>query len=160
MYKGRVPVQIYSLIYDRINNFIKEMDAIIANQPYGEAIVALTASKLINAKQLNKALVYLEKLHKLTPNDYTYKWIGSIALSNGDFNKAIKFLSKSGELNQSDAQIFYNLSGAYFNSGNLDMAIKSIQKCLAISNNYPNANEFYKSLQQLKLNERNETGQN
>ncbi|MBL1212473.1 MAG: hypothetical protein HND52_03825 [Ignavibacteriae bacterium] len=136
-----------------INNFMKEMDAIIANQPYGEAVVALTASKLINAKQLNKALVYLEKLHKLSPNDYTYKWIGSIALNNNNLDKAILFLTKSGELNPSDAQTFYNLSGAYFNSGNLDMAINSLQKCLAINNNYPNANEFYQSLRKLKAQE-------
>jgi tetratricopeptide (TPR) repeat protein len=135
-----------------IDNFINEMDAIIANQPYGEAIVALTVSKLINAKQFDKALVYLEKLHKLTPNDYTYKWIGSIALNNGNYNKAIQYLTKSSELNPKDAQTFYNLSGAYFNSGNLDLAIKSIKKCLAISKNYPNANEFYESLQKLKLN--------
>jgi tetratricopeptide (TPR) repeat protein len=134
-----------------IDSFIHEMNAVIANQHYGETIVAVTASKLINAKKLNKALVYLEKLHKLTPNDYTYKWIGSIALNNGDFNKAIKFLSTSGELNPHDAQTFYNLSGAYFNSGNLNMAIKSVQNCLAINNNYPNANEFHKSLQKLKL---------
>jgi tetratricopeptide (TPR) repeat protein len=140
----------YYYLKGDIENFIKEMDAIIANQPYGEAIVALTASRLINAKQLNKALVYLERLHKLTPNDYTYKWIGSIALNNNNNEKAIQYLSKSGELNPSDPQTFYNLSGAYFNNGNLDLALLSIQKCLALNSNYPNANEFYQSLQKLK----------
>ncbi len=132
------------------DNFIKEVDAIIENQPYVEVTYIFAISRLLNTQKYDEALRYLNKLNKISPNAYAYKWIGSIALNSGDYIKAIRNLNKSISLNDKDAQVYYNLSGAYFNNKNLDDAISAIQKCLSINANYPNAKQFYNSLKQLK----------
>ncbi len=133
-----------------IDQFIKEMKCITSYLPYAEIPYALATSKLVNAQRYDDALYFLTKLHKLNPNDYTYKWIGSIALQKGKYKKAIANLLKSSELNNKDAQVFYNLSGAYFNDGQIDKAIESIEKCFQLNDNYPRAKQFYEALKQLK----------
>ncbi|OGU34401.1 MAG: hypothetical protein A2068_12440 [Ignavibacteria bacterium GWB2_35_6b] len=130
--------------------FIKEMDAVIADQPYGEIAYAFIASGLVNAGLYSDALKYLFKLHELNPNDYTYKWLGSIALVNKKYNIAINYLKKSIELNNKDAQTYYNLSGAYFNVGNINDAVKSVERCLSLNGNYPQAKNFYQALLNIK----------
>ena len=133
----------------RFKEFTKEMDAIIENQPYAEIAYAFTLSRLINANLFNEAEKYLIPLHKLNPNDYTYKWIGSFALNKGEYKKAIKNLIESSKINPNDAQVYYNLSGAYFNSKNIPDAIKAIEKCLSINPNNQRAIQFYNSLKSL-----------
>lgn len=135
--------------YKRYTNFMIEMDAIIENQPYVEFSYAFTVSKLINANKFLDAEKYLIPLHKLNPNEYTFKWIGSFALNKGKYKKAIKNLIESTKINDTDPQVYYNLSGAYFNIGNINEAIKAVQKCLSINPQYPNAKQFYLSLKSL-----------
>ncbi|MCW8849783.1 MAG: tetratricopeptide repeat protein, partial [Melioribacteraceae bacterium] len=133
----------------RFKSFIMEMDAIIENQPYAEIAYAFTLSRLINANLFTEAEKYLTPLHKLNPNDYTYKWIGSFALNKGEYAKAIKNLNESIKINPNDPQVFYNLSGAYFNSGNILEALKAVEKCLNLNPNNPRAKQFYNSLKSL-----------
>jgi tetratricopeptide (TPR) repeat protein len=129
--------------YDK---FIKEMKTIIAYQPYAEIPYAFAASRLINIGKFEESLFFLEKVHKLNPNDYTYKWLGSIALQKGDYDKAVRNLVVSAKLNNKDAQVYYNLSGAYFNKGMYKEAIEAIEYCLKLKPNYPQAKQFYNAL--------------
>ncbi|MBN1300029.1 MAG: tetratricopeptide repeat protein, partial [Melioribacteraceae bacterium] len=128
------------------DNFMNEINAIINYQPYTEITYATATGKLINAKRYDDALYYLKQLHKLHPNDYTYKWLGSIALQKNNYEEAIKYLNKSLEYNPKDSQTWYNLSGSYYNSGQLEKAIYAVKQCLNIDGNNVTAKNFYNSL--------------
>jgi Putative Zn-dependent protease, contains TPR repeats len=89
-------------------------------------------------------------LNSLKPSAFTNKWLGQIALNKNSFKEAITYLNKSLQFNNSDPQVWYNLAGAYYNSGQLDKAINALKNCLRISPNYKPAQTFYESLKALK----------
>lgn len=133
--------------YDK---FAKEADAIIKNRPYDELNYVFIVSHLINVNRYNQALPYLYKLHKLNANDYTTKWLGAVYLEKKQYSQAVKYLEESVEYNDKDAQVYYNLSGAYYLTNQLDKAIEAINKCLELKPNYPNAGNFKQGLIGLK----------
>lgn len=49
------------------------------------------------------------------------------------------YLNKSHELNPGDAQVSYNLAGAYSQKKDYETALAIINKCLRIYSNYPQA---------------------
>ncbi len=134
----------------KIESFEKEMTTIISAQPHAEKAYRHLISGLVNARQYTKAVKHIEKLHKRIESDFSYKWLGSIELINGNNNKAIEYLEKSIQLNGNDAQVYYNLAGAYFNSGNLDKAKSTLEICLKINPNYKAASIFLNQLKNLK----------
>ena len=66
----------------------------------------------------------------------------------GDIDEAINYLNKSAQLNSKDAQVLYNLAGAYAQKKNYVLAINSIDRCLSIDPNYPQANYLKQQLLQ------------
>ncbi|MDX2130268.1 MAG: tetratricopeptide repeat protein [Chloroherpetonaceae bacterium] len=74
--------------------------------------------------------------------------IGQIDVFNQDFAKAIPFLEESIALgNTEDASLYYNLSGAYFYTGQREKAIAAIQRALQLRPNYPAARAFLSEIQ-------------
>lgn len=133
-----------------IKNFLKEFNALIAERSYDTEPYDYLTSKLISNQMYDEAKPYLEKLNQLKPTAFTNKWLGQIALNKNDLNNAIIYLRKSLQFNNSDPQILYNLAGAYYNSGQIDDAINTLETCLKIAPNYEPAKVFYKSLHALK----------
>lgn len=136
----------YYFVKGMFNNFIQEMNAIIQYQPYVEIAYFFTISRLLNVKLYDEAMVFLNKFHKLRPSDYTYKWLGSINLINGNVLEAINYLNKSIELNDTDSQVYYNLAGAFYKSGQIEQALDAIKTSLNIDPDNNQAIQFYQSL--------------
>jgi len=134
--------------------FIKEYDAIIKDSPYGEINYAQLIDKLISIEYFNEALPYLFKLNSLNSNDYTTKWIGSIAVNKGDYKTAIEYLSKSIEYNSKDYQVYYNLAGAYYLAKDYDKATNAVKRSLELNSSYQPAIKFYKGLKSLDNSEK------
>ncbi len=133
-----------------IKNFLKEFNALIAERPYDTEPYDYLTSKLISNQMYDEVKPYLEKLNQLKPSAFTNKWLGQIALNKNDLNNAIIYLRKSLQFNNNDPQILYNLAGAYYNSGQIDDALNTLETCLKIAPNYEPAKVFYKSLHALK----------
>lgn len=124
------------------------MDILIYQYPIVVEYYDKTSLILIQKQLYDQALKYLIARYKIEPSDYSAKWIGNIALFKGEIDEAINYLNKSAQLNFKDAQVFYNLAGAYTQKKNYVSAINSIDNCLSIDPNYPQANYLKQQLLQ------------
>ena len=132
-----------------INGFLKHMDIILYQYPIVVEYYDEVALNLLKLKLYDKALKYLSARYKIEPSDYSAKWIGNIALYKGDLDVAILYLNKSQQLNSRDAQVLYNLAGAYSKKKEYQLALNTINTCLSVNPNYPQANNLKQQLIQV-----------
>lgn len=125
---------------------MKEFDALIADRPMNTAPYRQAATVLIDLGIYGEAEKYLEKLHQLSPDGFTNKWLGAIALNDNQLQKARHHLEASLIYSQTDPQTLYNLAGAYYKLGEIDKAFSTIKKCLEISPQDKLAQYFYMQL--------------
>ena len=82
------------------------------------------------------------KEHELDLADYTPKRNGLLALYIGNFDNAIKYLTKAYNSNPKDPLVSYNLALAYSKKKEFKTALTLINKCLIVNPNYPGANRL------------------
>jgi lysophospholipase L1-like esterase len=131
---------------NNISEFLKHMDILIYQYPIVVEYYDRTSLILIQKQLYDIALKYLDARYKIEPSDYSAKWIGNIALFKGDNEEAINYLIKSAQLNAKDAQVFYNLAGAYVSKKDYTSALNNINRCLSIEPNYAQAVNLKKQL--------------
>ena len=119
------------LIYDRPLNF----------QPYKQLI-----NMLISARLYDDAMPYLIKLNNYHPDAFTNKWLGSIYLEKKDYKSALPFLERSLKFAEDDPQVWYNITGAYFYTNDIEKAKYAITRCLRINPQNQNALMIYRQL--------------
>lgn len=124
---------------DNVAGYLKHMNILIYQYPIVVEYYDQIALTLMEKKLYGTALKYLKARYEIEPNDFSAKWIGNIALNNGNVDDAINFLTKSYEFNAKDAQVLYNLAGAYAQKKIYNVALSTINKCLKLDANYPNA---------------------
>ena len=129
-----------------ISKFLNHMDILMYQYPIVLEYYDRTSLILIQKQLYDIALKYLSARYKIEPSDYSTKWIGNIALFKGDTDGAINYLNKSAQLNAKDAQVFYNLAGAYVKKQDYNSALNNINRCLSIEPNYPQAINLKKQL--------------
>ena len=134
---------------NNINGFLKHMDIILYQYPIVVEYYDEVALNLLKLQLYDKALKYLSARYKIEPSDYSAKWIGNIALYKGDLDVAILYLNKSQQLNSGDAQVLYNLAGAYSKKKEYQLALNIINRCLSVNPNYPQANNLKQQLLQV-----------
>jgi tetratricopeptide (TPR) repeat protein len=78
-------------------------------------------------------------MHQHQPGAYSAKWLGSYYLYLKDYQQAIPLLEFSAGLEARDAQLQYNLAGAYVSTGDYNKALQTIDECLAIQADFPGA---------------------
>jgi len=120
-------------------NFAKEFQVIVSQYPFKLSDYDYAASQLINVKEYDLAYNFLQKRFKETPDAFSAKWLGNINLNRRNIDEAIKYLSASIEYDKTDAQTFYNLAGAYIQKKEFKNSLRSIEKCLSINPDFPNA---------------------
>lgn len=126
--------------------FIKEISNVIDEYPYDPYPLEFAANLLVNIKAFDDAYPYLIRLHQLKQNAYSTKWLGIIDLLNNKIEPAIGYLSQSLKYNASDAQVLYNLSGAYSMKNDYKTALQLINRCLEIQPNYAQAKDLQNQL--------------
>jgi tetratricopeptide (TPR) repeat protein len=131
-----------------INGYLKHMDALIYQYSIVVEYYDRIALVLLDRKDYDSAIKYLNTRHKITPGDFTAKWIGTIALYKGNLDDAVFYLNESHELNPRDAQVLYNLAGTYSQKKDYEKALSTINKCLSINENYPQAKNLKQQLTQ------------
>ncbi|MDH3268614.1 MAG: hypothetical protein OEM46_07135, partial [Ignavibacteria bacterium] len=129
-------------------SFRKEFSAATDEYPFDPYPYEFAAQLLVNMKRFDEAYYYLQNLNELKQSAYSTKWLGIIDLLNNKVDSAIGYLSKSLRYNSSDAQVYYNLAGAYSIKKDYQTALQRINRCLQIEPNYSMA----KNLQQQLIN--------
>jgi len=132
-----------------INNYLTEMDAVIFQYPFVYDYYEMIANNLMGLKMFNDALPYLYQYDKLKGTAFASKWIGIIELSKNKSDVAIRYLSKSLKYNSQDAQVYYNLAGAYSQVENYGAALDAINSCLMVNSNFNGAKNLQKQLLQV-----------
>ena len=138
----------HKLLNGDLESFKKEISATTDEYPFDPYNYEFAAQLLVNLKMFDEAYSYLQKLNELKPGAYSTKWLGIIDLLNNNVDSAIKYLSTSINYNSSDAQVYYNLAGAYSIKKDYQTALQMINRCLQVEPNYSMA----KDLQQQLLN--------
>lgn len=131
-----------------VNGYLKHMDILLYQYPIVVEYYDQISLTLLQMQLYDTAIKYLHARYKIEPDDYSAKWIGNIALFKGKVDEAINYLTKSYELNSTDAQVLYNLAGAYYQKKLYDLALNTINNCLNIEPNYPQANILKQQLTQ------------
>ncbi|OGU79019.1 MAG: hypothetical protein A2W11_11580 [Ignavibacteria bacterium RBG_16_35_7] len=131
-----------------VNGYLKHMDILLYQYPIVVEYYDQISLTLLQMQLYDTAIKYLHARYKIEPDDYSAKWIGNIALFKGNADEAINYLTKSYELNSTDAQVLYNLAGAYYQKKLYNTALNTINNCLNIEPNYPQANILKQQLTQ------------
>lgn len=127
-------------------SFKKEISAATDEYPFDPYPYKFSAQLLINIKEFEDAYPYLKKLQEIKESAYSTKWLGIIDLLNNRVDSAIGYLSKSMNYNSSDAQVFYNLAGAYSIKKDYQTALQMVNRCLQIEPNYSMAKDLRQQL--------------
>lgn len=119
-----------------IKQYLNEMNAIIFESPFIVSNYFTVSTELMKANRFDEALIYLLQQHKLKPDDYTNKWIGTIKVLRGKFAEAIPYLQNSYNLNPNDSRVIYNLAVSYYNTQKFPESLAKVNECLKKNPNY------------------------
>jgi len=144
--KGHLNTALNFLNSGEYRKFANEILTLIDDRPFIEWNYTFGVDKLKSAKKLDIALTILLKMDKKFPGYYSKKWLGTIAMERKLYSKAIYYYEKALKFNQTDAQTFFNMSGAYFYTNQYKKAIIALEKCLKINPNFPNAKKMLENL--------------
>ena len=136
----------HKLLNGDFESFQKEISAATDEYPFDPYPNDFAAQLLVNLKRFDDAYYYLQKLNELKPSAYSTKWLGIIDLLNNKVDPAIGYLSTSLSYSSSDAQVYYNLAGAYSIKKDYNTALQMINRCLQIEPNYAMAKDFQQQL--------------
>lgn len=139
----------YYLNRNEIDKFIKEMEAIIAERPYYDVPYRTLAAYLIDKGYVERAIPYLKKLDEIKSDFFSNKWLGQVYLKLNKAETALPYLQKAVQFGEADYQLWYNLAGAYYLNGNVDLAITSIERSLQLNPKNPLAINFYNQIKSL-----------
>jgi tetratricopeptide (TPR) repeat protein len=153
-WEAHVTMNAYYLEKDQVPAAIAEARALVEAFPKNWKSHRLLANTYIQLQQYDAALPLLQRVINEREDAYSYKWIGTILLNRQRREEAIPNLEKALALNPTDYQARYNLSGAYYLTGNTDRALAELERLLEEAPQYPNARNFYEQLQHLRSGER------
>lgn len=126
--------------------YLNQMNVLINNFPIIVEYYDAAANEMLQIQNFDKAYKIFEKRYKQKPSAFATKWLGNIDLFYKRTDSAIKYLSESVKLKSDDAQVLYNLAGAYSQKKNYTKALEIITKCLNVDPNYPQAENLKRQL--------------
>ncbi len=122
---------------------LAEYRAILIAFPHERNSYQQLSWALIKAGQLEQALPVLRQAHAIQIDAFTSKWIGTIHLSAGRSETGLPYLELAKQLDSTDLQTRYNLSGAYYQAGEVTKALEQLESVLTSDSDFPKAREFY-----------------
>jgi tetratricopeptide (TPR) repeat protein len=104
------------------------------------------AENLLKIKQYDYAYELLVERYKYSPSAFSTKWLGIIDLSKNKFDSAIKYLKESTGYDNNDAQVLFNLAGAYSLKHEYQNALDAVNRCLSLNPSFPEAQRLKEQL--------------
>ena len=144
--KAHVALGEYYMKKNAPEKAIAEYQALATTFPFNESPYLLLGKLLVNSHQFDRAIPVLKHTILLTADPYSYKWLGTILINRNKAVEGIPYLEKAIALDPADGQAWYNLSGAYFLTGNNEQALKTITRLVQQQPEFPGAQAFYKQL--------------
>ena len=136
----------YYLGKNNLTGYQKEMEAVIAERPYYDVPYEKIIRQFIDREKLDETIPFLIKLHSFKPSFFTNKWLGQIYLRLNKYNESIKYLVDAVKYSEADSQVWYNLSGAYYLTGKINLSLEAIKRSLMLDPQNTAAQNFYRQL--------------
>lgn len=127
--------------------FQNQMEVLISQYPIVVEYYDFAANELLKVQKYDEAYKFLYMRYKIKPDAYSAKWLGIIDLSKNKADSAIKYLEESLSFDKHDAQVLYNISGAYSYKKEYQKALDAVNKCLKNDPRFPNASQLQTQLQ-------------
>ena len=144
--QGRLKVASSYLILKKYDNYATEMAALIEEFPFLYKYYNSTAKELIKVERYSSAYYFLKRGFDKKPDAFNSKWLGIINLSQGFVDDAILFLEASIEFESKDAQVYFNITGAYAQKKEFNKALDAINKCISLNPDFPRAQNIRQQL--------------
>jgi tetratricopeptide (TPR) repeat protein len=137
--EARVRLASSYLNHKDYESYATEMAALIEEFPFLYKYYNTTSKELIKAGKYSKAYYFLKRGFHRKPDAFNSKWLGIIDLSQGFIDDAIKYLETSLKFDSKDAQVYFNITGAYAQKKEFVKALDAIDNCLRLDPNFPRA---------------------
>lgn len=138
----------YYALRNEYNRFIRVMNVLIGQYPYGVDYYDYAITVLLHAGLYDDAYRFLAGRNGLGPNAFTEKWLGIIDLSKKKIALAKEELKASLRYSDNDAQVWYNLSGVYISEKDYSNALMAIDSSLSLQPDFPGARALQAQLRQ------------
>jgi tetratricopeptide (TPR) repeat protein len=143
----------YHLARNNISGFMEEMDVVIDQYPLIVEYNKIAARELLNVKEYEKSYPYLQEYYSRDKDAFSSKWLGIIDLSKNKVKSAIKYLEESLIFNSGDAQVLFNLAGAYSMDKQYQKGLDTINRCLRMKPNFNGAKGLQSQLENILMNQ-------
>ncbi len=130
-------------------SYIRQMELLMSQFPAVLGYYPSTINTLLKAQLFDEALYFAKISYKKRADAFNTKWIGIITLAKGNIDKSIEFLETSVKFKADDAQVLYNLAGAYSQKDKYEKALETINLAIQYSPNYQNALNLKKQLEEV-----------
>jgi hypothetical protein len=137
--EARIKVASFYLNHNKYKKYSSEMAALTEEFPFLYKYYSTTARELIKAGKFSDAYYFLKRGYQRKPDAFNAKWLGIIDLSQGFVDDAIKYLEASLKFDNKDAQVHFNITGAYAQRKEFNKALDAINKCLKLDSDFPRA---------------------
>jgi tetratricopeptide (TPR) repeat protein len=137
--EARLRVASHYLSKQEYDNYATEMAALIEEFPFLYKYYNITSKELIKAGKFSRAYYFLKKGYHSKPDAFNSKWLGIIDLSQGFLDDAIEYLETSLKYDDKDAQVYFNITGAYAQKKEFNKALEAINKCIRLDPEFPRA---------------------
>ncbi|MBO6523846.1 MAG: hypothetical protein JJ971_08480 [Balneolaceae bacterium] len=149
--KAKVELANYYQKTGELDKAIREYKGLIRNQPWNDSPYVFAARIYMSRNQFREAEELLLPANQISPEDpYINKMLGSIQIIKRDPLQGIKYLEASRRILPDDPQMLYNLSGAYYNSGQLEKAIEIADIGLKVNPNFPGLRAWRQQLETIR----------
>ena len=145
--QARLKVSSSYLKKNQFDEYATEMAALIDEFPFLYKFYNSTAKELISAEKFGRAYYFLKRGFDKKPDAFNSKWLGIIDLSQGFVDDAIIYLETSLSYDNKDAQVYFNITGAYAQKKEFNKALESINKCLEINPDFQRAAQIRQQLE-------------
>jgi tetratricopeptide (TPR) repeat protein len=121
----------------------KEYAAITAYDPIVLNAYHAAADSYMQAKQFDKAELYLSRSLRLSDTGYANKWLGLIKIvTRNELTEGIPYLEKAQGYLPDDAELLHDLSKAYMLTGNIAKARETVTALEQINPDYKNLDKL------------------
>ena len=125
------------------NNVLKENETLVKAFPNVWKSYKALAEQQIDLGMLEKALGNLITAVEFGGDAYCNKMAGSILVQKQQAENGIPYLEQAVVLSPNDAQARYNLSGAYYMMGQVELAKQELEYIIFNFPDYSRARDFY-----------------
>lgn len=109
---------------------------------YNHSFFLEMGNAYLQQNQLDKAYLPIKKAHSIQNTFFTTKMLGILEITQNRPQRAIELLEQAEQQQPHDAQLLYNLSGAYGKNGQFEKAKQVLDKLKQINPRFPGLKEW------------------